>query len=493
MTKALVTVPEGILEGVSQDGVRRFFSVPYAAPMTDANRLREPQPVERWSGTRDATQYGPSAPQSRGNIPGIDMTTLVSASTATGPDYLTLNIFAPEGEAQGRPVMVFVHGGSFVAGSKDAAVYDGSQFARDGVVCVTVNYRLGIEGFLPIAGAPTNLGLRDIIAALKWVRARIGTFGGDPDNITLFGESAGACCVSLLLLSPLAQGLFRRAICESGHPYLTRNIASLQRIVKRLAKRLRISPDRSGFTSVPAEKLLPAQERMMRPSLWPDMRDAEGRDLAFGGKFVPVHGDDVVPERPLEALSNGAGRDVQLLIGTTAEEANLFFVPNGMRERMRRWQILLLMRRLIPNARQALRAYGFDAKGATPGDALTRLMTDLFFRCPARRTAELHRGRTWVFEFDWRSPALEGQLGAAHAIELPFVFDTLSAASGSEGLVGTNPPQALADSVHALWVRFATDGSLPWSEFDAERRQVYSLSRQTAEYEAPMPAAAFLP
>jgi para-nitrobenzyl esterase len=153
--KARVTVADGILEGSADKGVRRFFSVPYTAPLTDERRFREPQPVERWSGVRDATQCGPSAPQNRGSIPGVDMTALVAASSQTGPEYLTLNIFAPDGDVRDRPVMVFVHGGSFVFGSKDAAVYDGGNFARDGVVCVTVNYRLGIEGFLPIPGVPT--------------------------------------------------------------------------------------------------------------------------------------------------------------------------------------------------------------------------------------------------------------------------------------------------------------------------------------------------
>ncbi len=493
MNSSRVTVPEGVIEGLVEGGVRRFLSVPYAAPLTDERRFREPQPVEPWQGVLDATQAGPGAPQKRSSFAGIDSAALLGDSTLTGPDYLTLNIWTPEGNLQKRPVMVFIHGGAFVAGSKDAAIYDGHNFARDGVVCVTLNYRLGIEGFLPIPGVPTNLGLRDIIAALRWIQERIATFGGEPANVTLFGESAGACCVSLLMLSPPAKGLFRRAICQSGHPHLTRDIGLMQRIVKRLARRLGVAPHRSGFVSLPAERMLAAQEWIMRPSLWLDLRDEEGRDLAFGARFVPVHGDDLIPERPLEALRGGAGKDVDLLIGTTAQEANLFFVPGGVGERVRRWQALLLMRRAVPNGRLVLRAYGLDEQGARPGEVLTRTLTDLLFRSMSRRTAELHQGHSWVFEFDWSSPALDGKLGAAHAVELPFVFDTLGAASGERGLLGLNPPQPLATSIHALWIRFATDGTLPWPEYLPSTRLVYSTSAAAAHTEPTMAASAFLP
>jgi para-nitrobenzyl esterase len=231
----------------------------------------------------------------------------------------------------------------------------------------------------------------------------------------------------------------------------------------------------------------------MRPSLWPDLRDADGRDLAFGGRFVAVHGDDVVPERAGDALQRGAGKDIDFMIGTTTEEANLFFVPGRAGDRLKRWQVWLLMRRVVPKARQLLRCYGFNQRGISAGVVLARTMTDVLFRAMSRRSAELHHGRSWVFEFDWRSPALGGKLGAAHAVELPFVFDMLAAASGSEGLLGLDPPQALANSIHALWIRFATEGSLPWPEYDPSSRMVYSLTRASAQHEPTIPAAAFLP
>ncbi len=489
-----VTLQDGTVEGQLKEGVRSFFSVPYAAPLTQERRFREPQPVETWQGVRDATRPGPSAPQSRPKPMDIDLDAFIGTAQATGPDYLTLNVFAPQADLGGRPVMVFIHGGSFVAGSKDAPVYDGSAFARDGVVCVVINYRLGIEGFLPIPDAPTNIGLRDMIAALRWVRDNIPAFGGNPGNVTLFGESGGAWCIAALMTSPPAQGLFRRAICQSGHILLSRDLSLMQRLVRRVAKRLKISPDRQGFLSLTPEQMLPAQEWVMQPSLWFDMRDAGGRDPSFGiTRFMPVHGDDVLPVSTIEALGAGAGKDIELLIGTNSEEANLFFIPGGAGAKLKRWMVVLFLKKMLPEARRALRAYGFDEKGAQAGEVLSRAMTDLMFRWMTRRTAELHQGRSYVYEFEWRSPSFDGKLGAAHAIELPFVFDTLAVASGPKSLLGEQPPQSLAGSMHALWIRFASDGSIPWPEYERDTRQVYSLTRALAAREAVMPAAAFLP
>jgi para-nitrobenzyl esterase len=494
MSKPVIILADGAVEGVLADGVRRFLSVPYAAPLTDERRFRAPEPVVPWQGVRDATKAGPCAPQNEPKPLEIETEALIGNPSADGPDYLTLNVFTPDGEPAKRPVMLFIHGGSFVAGSKDAPVYDGIAFARDGVVCVVINYRVGIEGFLPIAGVPTNLGLRDMIAAMRWVRDNVAAFGGDPDNVTLFGESGGAWCIAALMTSPLTRGLFRRAICQSGHALLSRDNGLMQRLVKRLAGKLRIKPTREAFVAVPRDRFLAAQDWVMKPSLWFDMRDEKGRDPSFGiTRFMPVHGDDVLPLSTIEALRQGAGVEIRLLIGTTSEEARLFFVPGNVMGKLRRWMAVMFLGKALPEARSALRAYGFDEKGAKAGEVLTRAMTDLMFRWMTRRTAELHRGTAHVYEFDWRSPAIGGRLGAAHAVELPFVFDTLAVATGANGLVGDAPPQDLADSIHALWIRFATDGELPWPAYEPQTRMVYSLTRRVAEHEPVMPAAAFLP
>lgn len=488
----LVHVRAGALRGSAAGGVRRFLGIPYAAPPTGERRFRPPAPVPAWSGERDATAPGPNAPQRIRPVPGLAVEPLIGTGWSPGDDYLTLNVWTPDRDASGLPVMVFIHGGGFVIGSKDAPVQDGGTFARDGVVCVAINYRLGIDGFLPIPGVPTNLGLRDMIAALAWVRDEIAAFGGDPANVTVFGESAGAMAIADLMTSPLAKGLFRRAIVQSGHGAMTRDVSIASRVVTRLAKLLGVSPDAPGFASVPAEAAFDAIERIALPTARIDLRDAEGREPVFGiSRFIPVHGDDVLPVPPLAALETGAGAEIDLLIGTNAEEMNLYLVPSGVRAKVNRLLAWLALRKSHPRAWATLKAYGLGRKHA--GTVLNDAMNDLVFRWPARRFAEEHRGRTHMYEFDWRSTAFGGELGAAHAIEVPFVFDTLACATGPEGLLGDTAPQELASRTHAIWIGFARDGSLPWGEFTRDDRQVYQLAAGRAVHEPPMPAAPFLP
>ncbi len=486
-------IPTGILAGTRAAGIRRFLGVPYAAPPVGRNRFAVPQPVEPWEGVRDATRRGPSAPHKVGEFPQLDVKSLVGDGGERGDDYLTLNVWAPE-DASGAPVMVFIHGGGYVTGNKDAPVHDGSAFARAGVVCIAINYRLGIEGFLPIPGIPTNLGLRDMLAALRWVQDNVAAFGGDPGNVTVFGESAGAMAIANLLGSPLAKGLFRRAIVQSGHGAMVREIPVARRLVAKLAKLLRIPATAEGFASVPFDKAWAAMEKVSKP--WPgiDLRDARGHEPVFGiSRFIPVVGDDVLPEPTLRALEKGAGAEVELLIGTNADEMNLYFVPTRVRDRIPGFLARWVVGKSHPDARGVLRAYGLGAPGRKAGVAMTEAMTDLVFRWPARQFAAAHRGATHMYEFDWHSPACGGQLGAAHAMEMPFVFNTLAAATGPLGICGEAPPQDLADRIQALWVGFARDGSLPWPEFDGDSRRVHLLHADRTIVEPVMPAAAFLP
>lgn len=493
MAEAIVTTTAGKVRGFSRNGIRCFLGIPYAAAPVGILRFAPPKPPAAWYGIRDAIAPGPNAPQRLKPFPGLDITPLIGTGWVPGDDYLALNVWTPDDSRTNRPVMVWIHGGGFLIGSKDAPIQDGGSFAHDGIVCFSINYRMGIEGFLPIPGVPTNLGLRDMIAALQWIQANAAAFGGDPTNLTIFGESAGAMAVADLMASPLAKGLFNRAIIQSGHGGMTRDISVARRLVDKLARLLKISPDRAGFASVAPEDCFDAVEKVSAPTARIDLRDAEGREPVFGiSRFVPVHGDDVLPQPPLEALKRGAGAEVDLLIGSNAEEMNLYLVPTGVRAKIWSWLATYLLGKSMPGARKALRAYGLG-QGKKPGHALCDAMNDLVFRWPARRFAEEHKGQTHMYEFDWRSPAFNGELGACHGIELPFVFDTLPTATGPEALLGEEPPQALADRVHRIWVDFAFDGSLPWAPFDRDTRLVYSVVVDEARPEAPMPAAAFLP
>jgi para-nitrobenzyl esterase len=486
-------VPGGEVRGISADGIYTFLSVPYAAPPVGENRFREAQPAEPWDGIRDATKPGPTPHYKIPVFPTLEIAPLIGPGDTGGDDVLTANIWTPA-DAKGRPVMVWIHGGAFVLGSKDASVSDGASFAHSGVVCVAISYRLAIEGFLPIPGAPTNLGLRDMLAALRWVRENVSTFGGDPENITVFGESAGAMALADLVTSPLAKGLFKRAIVQSGHGSMVRDLPVAQKLVRRVAKFLKIKPDVEGFRSVDPKRGWEAVEKIGKPLRRIDLRDADGRDPVFGiSRFIPIWGDDVLPKKPLEALKDGAGADIDLLIGSNAEEMNFYFVPTKVKQKIPGWLAKWMLSKSHPTARATLRAYGFGAPGKRHGEAFTDAMTDLVFRWPARRFAEEHRGRTHVYEFEWRSPRYNEGLGAAHGMELPFVFKTLPTVTGPHGLAGEDPPAELAEKIHDIWVGFATDGSLPWPEFDRAHRNVHQLRAGTTIEEAPMPAAPFLP
>jgi para-nitrobenzyl esterase len=481
------------VRGTSRGAVRTFLGIPYAAAPVGKLRFALPEPPAPWSGVRDATAPGPNAPQFIRAFPQLDVSPLIGEGWRSGDDYLALNVWAPVDEQPGKPVIVFIHGGAFVLGSKDAPANDGSAFARDGIVCVAINYRMGIEGFLPIDGAPTNLGLRDQIAALGWVQRNAARFGGDPANVTVFGESAGAMSLACLVASPLARGLFRRAIVQSGHGSMVRPIEVAQRLTRKVAKLLRTTPDIAGFRAKSVAECVAALERVQRPTTRLDMRDGNGREPAYGlSRFLPVFGDDVLPAPPLELLAQGAGADIELLIGTNREEMNLYFVPTGIRRKLPRLLAWYLLRKVEPQARPVLAAYGMGSPGRRAGDVFTEALHDLVFRLPARRYADAHRGRRYFYEFDWQSPACAGELGACHGLELPFVFDTLATCTGPNGIAGTHPPAALADRIHGLWVRFARGEGLPWAPYEASTRQVHWLSLGETRTDAIIPAASLV-
>lgn len=496
----IVATQAGRVRGTHVGGVARFLGVPYAAAPVGALRFALPAAPAAWNTVRDALTKGPVAPQVMPTpeefekaMPGLDISPLVGDGLLQGDEFLIANIWTPD--VAGRaPVIVFIHGGAFTGGCGDAAVYDGAALARAGVVCVTINYRLGIEGFLPIPGAPTNLGLRDQIFALAWVRDNIAAFGGDAGNVTVFGESAGAMSIANLVGSPLAQGLFRRAIIQSGHGALTRPIPVAQRLVKKLAKMLKVSPDVAGFRSKPVAETLKAQKKISLPTAQIDLRDANKREPAFGlSRFLPVHGDDVLPEPTVDALNKGVGAGIDVLIGTNKEEMNLYFVPSGVKRKIGRFLAKFVVSRSEPKARDILKAYGLNDRTKKPGDAFTEALTDLVFRLQARKFARAHKGRTHFYEFDWKSSAYDGALGACHGIELPFVFNTLSTVSGPKGLAGPKPPpQELADKVMGIWVNYAKTGELPWPEYNADTQLVCTLDTGAVAADEPMPAERFL-
>ncbi|TWF82256.1 carboxylesterase 2/para-nitrobenzyl esterase [Pseudonocardia hierapolitana] len=460
----------GEVRGTVVDAVAVFKGIPFAAPPFGNHRLRPPQPVEPWSGVRDATAFGAAPPALP--LPPEVAALIPDAGVVPGEDCLNLNIWTPKVGAVALPVMVWITGGFFEFGF--GASYDGRRFARDGVVCVTFNYRAGAEGFLDLGDGLANVGLLDQVAALEWVRDNIATFGGDPGNVTVFGESAGAMSIATLLAMPRAQGLFRRAILQSGAANAVTPTAAAQRIARGLAARLGVPPTRDAIAAVPVERLLQAQEEL-KVDLEAD-RGRWGPEVAAGGlPWQPSVDGDVVPDRPIDRITAGAGAGIDLIVGTNVDEGRVSLVATGMADRIPVEAVTATAATFGLPADIAVAAYRAVHPDGGNGDLLAALQTDGFWRVPALRLADAHAdapAATYMYEFAWRSPAFGGLLGACHGLEIAFVFDTLDPSFRPMlgPALGDHPPQQLADAMHAAWVGFATSGDPGWPRYDLPRR-----------------------
>lgn len=450
-----VRTSAGLLRGVRDEGVDRYLGIPYAAAPVGPLRFAAPEPAPGWAGERNATAMGATAPQPPY---GPAVAHLLANVIIPGDEYLTVNVWAPA-DSHDRPVMVWVHGGSLVNGSNAVDVYDGTAFARDGVVLVSVNYRLGAEGFSVLGDAPVNLGLADVAAALRWVRTEITAFGGDPANVTAFGESAGATVLAALLAAGASgAGLFDRVILQSGPPTAA-SPREAGRITRRIAARLGVAASRDAFRAVPPSRLVEAQAAIT----------AASTPLTGGPGYAIATGDALVSAVPFDALLAGAGAGVPVLLGWTAEEYRLWLVPSDLLDRVSP-ALFAAARLRFGIGPRVLGAYRAAHPGANRGELFGLLATDLILRLPYHRIADArvrHGGApTFVYEFAWRSPV--EKLGAAHAMELGFVFDRLRS-PGSISMAGPDAPQRLADRIHAAWVRFATNGDPGWRAWDPAR------------------------
>ncbi|MFJ1581505.1 carboxylesterase/lipase family protein [Streptomyces sp. NPDC088182] len=449
----VVRTEYGRVRGRIERGVAVFRGVPYAAAPVGPYRFRPPAAPAPWDGVRDASAFGPTAPKPP-YAPPLDR--LLPDPSVPGDDCLNLNVWTPDPGGAGLPVMVWIHGGSLRNGSSAVPTYDGAAFARDGVVLVSLNYRLGIEGFGVFPDAPANLGLRDQLAALAWVRRNVAAFGGDPELVTVFGESAGAFSVAGILASPLSAGLLRRAVLQSGVPSAV-TPARGRRTTRRIARRLRVPATAAALAGVDRDRLLRAQRQV-----------TAGGPLGGGASFDLVVDGGVLPRDPAAALAAGQGAEIGLLMGTTSEEYRLWFIPSGALDRIGPVTLRLAMARFGVRGRTAA-VYRANRPDASPGELLGALATDRLLRIPLTRLADARRNApaaTYFYEFAWPSPVQ--RLGACHALEIGFVFDTLREPA-TRSLTGTGAPQSLADTMHADWVRFAATGDPGWPAWDASR------------------------
>ncbi len=470
MAAGLVGTGSGQVRGTQRRGAWMFAGVPYAAPPTGWRRWRPPIAPEPWVGIRDCSTFGPIAPQS----PGLVEMTLAGEPTAQSEDCLSLNVWTPGLDGGHRPVMVWVHGGSFLSGSGSGILYRGGLLATEHeVVVVTINYRLGLLGFLAhpaladdgqpwLDGRPWtgigNWGLADQVAALRWVQENISAFGGDPANVTLFGESAGGMSVATLMTVPAARGLFHRAIVQSGPPY-TNSTEWASDQAEKVARHLGVACTRSELEKVPADQLVAG---------FGDFAARPGGDDDSGLLLRPVVGEGLVPTEPEEAVAAGAAADLPLVIGTTRDESS-FFAVGDERLRgidaagLRRW-----LRRLSPDPAAIDELVSMvttvrESRGepTSPRDLWVALSSEYIFRVPTHRFAARHAGttapgiETYCYLFTRESPAFGGALGACHALDLPFVFGTVHHPAVQAFSGGDEDVFALSSAMRASWTSFA--------------------------------------
>ena len=461
------------MRGAGIDGGVVFRGIPFAAAPTGGLRFRPPRRTEPWSGVRECRASAPACPQDTAPT----TSGVLHVFDPTGPldeDCLALDVWTPAADDASRPTMVWIHGGGWRAGSGSSRLYDGRAFVGDDVVLVTLNYRLHAFGFLyldelfPGASGTGVLGLLDQLAALEWVRDNIAAFGGDPANVTVFGESAGAMSIAALLALDGGAGLCRRAVLQSGAGHHAITPAAATRVARRVLELLDVTPgDWDALRSVPAAALAGAASVVA----------AEAGPLLAGEWSAAMAFQPVLTEPPVVTIAGGAAPGVDLLVGTCADE--LRFVAWGMPAGLQRRQLSPAVAAVIEAAGRSVAEVA--AAYTDEGGELDRhlaMETDYRYTFPAVCLAERHvarGGRAWLYRFSWPTPVLGGALRACHTLEVPFVFATQAEVPV---LVGDAPPQGLADAVHGAWVRFARTGDPGWPCYDTARRPVMDFGAE---------------
>lgn len=483
MTGPEVETATGRVRGRRHAGVLRFDGIPFARPPLGPLRFRAPEPPAPWKGVHDATSARP-APLQR---PGPALGTRPVGATAE--DCLHLNVVTPALDGR-RPVLVWIHGGGFVNGAASDPIHAGERLvARGDVVLVTLDYRLGVFGFLH-GRRGTNVGLQDQLTALRWVRTHADRFGGDAARVTVFGESAGAMSILALLAMPEADDLFRAAVLQSAAAGGTMSAEEAERVHAALAAELG-TDDEERWATLPADRLLDAQAAVASA-----IRRETGRSA-----FRPlVDGVRVLGDASF-AVTRARSGNRPLLLGSNADEQRLYVNlrrPPSRDDAARRLALGLRRRTEAPvaAAHAVLEALEALRPGESEAERLARAETDLYYRLPALELARLRQGHgpSWNYLFRWPSPALRGRLGACHALEIPFVFGTLDA-PGMDRFAGSGPAaERLSAAMIDGWSAFAREGdpaaALPgWHPWEPRRRTTWIADAEPACEDDPDEAA----
>jgi para-nitrobenzyl esterase len=460
----VTTITSGKVSGYEDDGVAVFKGIPFAKSPFGEHRFAAPVPPDPWEGTFQATAYGPRPPQSS-IMPGQQPWT-----SAEGLDILTVNVWTPEPGGEGLPVMVWIYGGAYEMGSADWPEYDGTRLAKHGVVLVTFNYRVGMEGFVQVEGAPSNRGLLDQVAALRWVRDNIGAFGGDPGNVTIFGESAGAGSVAALLAMPMAEGLFTRAIAQSV-PGVFFSTDYADRVAGEVMRR---AGGGSPYDRTP-EELLAA----VRAVADEEMRGDPGRwgKMAYSTLPVaPVVDGEILPATPWDALAAGASRDVALIVGFNRDEYRTFFAMNPPAT----LDVHGMLKALAPAGAED--AYRAGLPGVGEEELFVHLMSDWMFRMPCVLLADAHTGPTYLYELTWAPDSL---LGACHGLDVPLAFGATSGPIVMMMAGGSPDLEGVSEQFRTAWTGFAATGDPGWPRYEAGMTHLFDVeSSDVADPEA---------
>ncbi len=449
----IVDIGPGRVRGVWREGSAAFLGIPFAQPPIGDLRFAAPVPPEPWSGVRDAVAYG-ATPQLRDAA----QPTLIPEPAVSGESTLNVNVFTPRPVIDASlPVLVYIHGGGYTTGSPASPWYDGAAFNRDGVVTVTLSYRLGFEGFGHIPGAPSNRGVRDWLAALEWVRGNIAAFGGDPARVTIAGQSAGGGAVLTLLGMPAAQGLFCAVWALSGAladvaPERARTLSA------KLANRAGVAPTRAGFASVPAETILELQDAAASPESTDPLARVHVL-LEEGLSWGPMIDGDLITRPTIESLRDGVGSGIPLVLGATDDEFTMTTDRAKNALRLLPASVGLRMLKVDATTRRAYLAANTAQRRKGTAAVLGRFVTDAKFRSTVVRVAEARRSApTWVYRFSWVSPVIGW---ACHCLDVPFWFDCLNA-ERVDAIAGAAPPRALAAALHGSAVAFVREGQPGW-------------------------------